>query len=332
MTRVDHQQLSKKTDGGLYPAIRVKYHIESASKTKIFPVSGGEYCLPSYGTSYANCGSVRFQVKCDSCDDSFYIKENCGRKECPVCYRSWVVRRARAATARLEAGYKAMGGRYRPRHIVMSFPKRYYSTVTYAELLKESTRLINKYTKGGVHGGVVIGHPWRFRDSQGNGVSWKHSDLNKDAEYPIEDSYAVYSPHVHMIMYGWFINSDEIERETGVVVHVIDQLPNDTDVFGAVYYQLTHCGIGERTHALRWFGNMSYNSFLKVREWQEKIFPVCEVCGGQLWTWSVGGEKLEPYSIEATRYHFKFKERQRTLEPVPRVKHGNHQQNRRTVW
>jgi len=96
----------------------------------------------------------------------------------------------------------------------------------------------------GISGGVVINHLWRF----------DKSDLTP-----------IYSPHKHLICYGWIKeNASELIKEQlgiDVVYHKVKNgtLRNRVDVFAVAFYQLSHCAVNHRKHSLQWFGNMANN-------------------------------------------------------------------------
>lgn len=284
---------------------------------KVPSAEGVIYQLPAHAQEYDSCGVVKFKYVCQDCGSTHLAKHHCDRAECPVCYGNWATRRARVAAEKLEAGFKQMYPRFRPRHIVVSFPSSTWYK-PYNELLRMALELIHRFARGS-YGGTYIGHPWRFVDSAGRTLQWKHCSLNREAVEPISEGFAVYSPHVHFIMFGWMVPSDEIYQQTGITIKTIAQLPTEKDVFGCVRYQLTHCGISKQHHSIRWFGNMSYNNFVKVSESKETIYPRCQLCDGELWMFTLEGEPLGRYSLEVTRYHYRFKPKQKRLVPKKRV-------------
>lgn len=291
---------------------------------RISSVPGGEYHLPGYGESYDSCNRVKFLIYCPSCgDEPVEAHDYCDRKECPVCSSHWATRRAKVATEKIESAHRQMGGNghRRPRHMSVSLPASTWD-LPYNDVLTIARELITKVTVG-FCGGTYVGHPWRFEDSQGESLEWKHCDLNRKAVEPIYEGYAVYRPHVHFIMFGWIPPSEEIYEKTGVVIHMIDVLPTEADVFWCIRYQLTHCGVDQEHHAIRWFGGLSYNNFMKVSESTETVYPRCPVCDGELWTYSVDGDFIGRYSLMITRYHYRFKPRQQLLEkPVKPIYQG----------
>lgn len=287
-------------------------------KERIEPVLGG-HMLPGYGESRMSCGGIRFLVKCEDCGHSFYVKDHCDRKECPICYTSWATRRARVATDRVEEAYREMARKYRPSHVSLSAPKSVRS-LPYEKVLQLGLSVMKKALPYG-GGGLYVGHPWRFRDYNGDEVQWKHCDLNSEAEGPIIESLAVYEPHLHFVVFGWLKPGDEIYKETGWVLHKIDDLPEDLDVLMCVRYELTHTGIHPNHHALRWWGNLCYNNFVCWSEKKVLEYPPCPECGGKLWSYSLRTNYRELYRIEVTKRHYRFKVYQKQLVKVKRYKH-----------
>ena len=214
-----------------------------------------------------------------------------------------------------------MGGRFRPRPVIVSLPPSMYD-LPFNEVQIVLRELITKFSRG-TFGGIYVGHPWRFRDSQGEPLQPKHCDLVIGAEEPIYEGFAVYGPHIHATMFGWIVPTDEIERETGVVFEVGEPLATRDDVFGYIYYSLTHCGVHETHRAIRWFGALSYNNFVKVSESTETVYPLCPLCDGELWAFTLEGKLLGRHCLEVTRFHYRFKARQKTLVPVKRIKKGS---------
>ena len=261
---------------------------------------------------------VKFKTICDTCGDEKLAKHHCDNKLCPTCAWTWARKRANKAADKIESAYRQMGGRHRPRPVVVSLPASVYD-LPFNEAQQLAKGLLNRFSRG-TSGGVYVGHPWRFRDSQGERLQPKHCDLVIGAVEPIYEGLAVYSPHVHAVMFGWIVPTDEIERETGVVFEVGEPLATRDDVFGYIFYSLTHCGVHETYRAPRWFGALSYTNFVKVSESTETVYPVCQICGGELWDYSLEGDLLQRHCLEITRYHYRFKPRQKTLVPQKRIK------------
>ena len=96
----------------------------------------------------------------------------------------------------------------------------------------------------GISGCCVIDHKWRF----------DKSDLTP-----------IYSPHKHLICFGWIKkNASELIKEQlgiDVIYHKVRNgtLRNRVDVFAVAFYQLSHCAVNHRKHSLQWFGDLANN-------------------------------------------------------------------------
>lgn len=113
---------------------------------------------------------------------------------------------------------------------------------------KEAYRILKKV---GAIGGAMIFHPFRFNDLE---------------------QFWYYSPHFHILGFGWIDGTQELYNKEGWIVKN-KGLRNS--VFGTFLYQLSHCGIKERTHSLVWFGDLSYSKLKMEKEPETDICPLC---------------------------------------------------------
>ena len=86
-----------------------------------------------------------------------------------------------------------------------------------------------------------------------------------------------FSPHFHIVGFGWIEGVGEIYKDTGYVVVNVGVRKS---VAGTVLYQLSHCGTHQDYHTITWFGALSYNK-LKV-EPEERTGNTCPTCGRKL--------------------------------------------------
>lgn len=308
MTAVDKLSLS------ISPVKAVSCYTTKVDFKKIAKVPGVDCCeLPGSDDlvrPYPNCGEVRFKTRCSNPEcpnhtDYQTVKNWCHSKECPVCYRAWARRQAKKATERVwwafthEPAWWSRNPK-NIRHVVLNVPPDLWHK-PYPEVLTWGLRKLKQI---GARGGCYIGHPWRFRDLEGGYIQWKHSDLNKHAEAPVIESVAVYAPHLHFIVWGWLIPSDEAHERYGFTYKTLGARPNEESIFGTIYYQLTHAGIYPHSHTLRWFGSAGYNR-IQVTEWRELQPVSCILCDAPL-EYEYEG-MWQPYSVLVTRRHFKFK-------------------------
>ena len=99
--------------------------------------------------------------------------------------------------------------------------------------------------------GLVVFHPFR---------------INKDTrEWE-------YSPHFHVLGFGWVTAVTQAYTKHG---WVIKNKGVRKSVLGTIYYQLTHCGIKKKYHALTYFGACSYSKLkLKPEELESRNCPI----------------------------------------------------------
>jgi hypothetical protein len=289
----------------------VVYHtgkVDSSKHLKIGPVPGEPTAiLPGYGIEYASCGTVRFRVKCENGHEGLRVN-SCDRKECPVCSSRWANRQARKAAKRFWWIFENQGNHVsqnakNARHVSVGIPPSMWDR-PYFEVVKWAARAIRDSLRSG--GGLYVGHAWRFKDSKGEPVQWKHTDLNPLAVYPVVDSWAVYSPHVHFVIFGWLIPVDEFEAKYACRYTYHDSTPSELEVYFCIRYLLTHTTLIENHHSLIWFGKCSYNRVVLDREFKETVRALCPICHAPMFYETPEGD-WEPWHIEITRRHYKFK-------------------------
>lgn len=88
----------------------------------------------------------------------------------------------------------------------------------------------------------------------------------------------MWSPHFHVLGYGWVKNTAQIYARTG---WVIKNLGVRKTVGGTALYQLSHAGVKKSTHTITWFGQLSYNR-LKIPKMPKPEKPACPLCGNEL--------------------------------------------------
>jgi len=183
-------------------------------------------------------------------------QRSCYRADCHVCAKKWLARLANRSTSRITI-YQAYTDR-RAKHIVVS-PPSWLHHKSLKFLRKQTYRYLKKV---GCYGGTMIFHGYRSYIDEWDRKIW------------------YFSPHFHIIGFGWIIGSDVAKtyRENGWLVKNIGVRKS---VFQTVYYQLSHCAIVQGKHTLTWFGELGYhNSKLKVED--EPILDKCPECFAKL--------------------------------------------------
>jgi len=107
-----------------------------------------------------------------------------------------------------------------------------------------------------------------------------------------------FSPHFHMLGYGWIRNTAENYSRTGWVVKNVGVRKS---VVATAQYQLSHAGIHESCHTVTWFGGLSYNK-LRVPMEEEPV-DKCPLCGRPLVWLRWVGEGDPPLPDEEGSYY-----------------------------
>ena len=230
-------------------------HISQSSFSADFPLTGS-------GESYADCGHF-FTVGCLNVDghhnsnlDGVNMegkaviqrrKTSCHRSLCPKCWQDWANRETDKAVQRLKS-FSLKGRNLKPIHVVVSVPH-----VDYGLDLPSMRKKVYRVLKN-VHmlGGMMIYHSKRKRK---NGSEW------------------YFSPHFHIIGYGWLT---DIHRNYVYSGYLIKNIGVRKRVGGVIYYQLSHAGISENHHTVTWFGCLSYGKLhVKYRKDDPVVCPLC---------------------------------------------------------
>jgi len=177
------------------------------------------------------------------------FQKSCYRADCEICYRKWMARESNKATRRIEKYEKQSGNP--AKHIIVSPPLwKHYLPIK--DLRKEAYKILKDI---GSVGGSLIFHPFRY-------------DKNSKRWY--------YSPHFHIIGFGWLVGTAETYQKSGWVVK--NKGVRDS-TFATFYYQLSHAGVRRGNHTVTWFGDLSYSK-LKVE--QEPNLNECPLCQAKL--------------------------------------------------
>lgn len=203
---------------------------------------------------------------------------SCHRPSCPVCFRSWMVREARAVEARLVEAEKFHG---RAEHIVASVPLERYGL----SFLGMRVLTLKALTVRGVVGGVMIYHAFRENRSTGFWYFSPHWHVLGfiDGGYSCRGCKKVCSAHD---CHGFEVHTRECFEKDGFIVKIAQDKFGVAGVrdslFKTVKYQLSHASIRtdvKRPHVCTWFGVVSYRK-LKFKYVPKKA--VCPYCSGKL--------------------------------------------------
>jgi len=195
------------------------------------------------------------------CEGKGYVKtfqRSCYRPDCEVCEPKWRARESNKATKRIEK-YEKKSSKH-AKHIIVS-PPQWLHRKSKKELSKMCYKILKVV---GCIGGTVIFHPFRY------------DKRFKDWHY---------SPHFHIIGFGWIECVTENYQKNGWLVK--NKGFRDS-TFATFYYQLSHAGIKKHNHTLVWFGDLSYSK-LKVEK-EEIEANICPYCHAKL-------REVEPYGL-----------------------------------
>jgi len=92
-----------------------------------------------------------------------------------------------------------------------------------------------------------------------------------------EDKSWYFSPHYHVLGYGWVQNVHDNFMHTR---YVVKNIGIRKTVGGTIWYQLSHAGVGPKRHVVSWFGVCAYNK-LKVFDLPTES-NTCPICGSKL--------------------------------------------------
>ena len=242
-------QLSLKT----YPALkRSKKSLIHEGRNQA-SVEYDDWHLPGQKEKRSFCGDWSYMGclnKQNHSNGEIFLKpfqRSCFRADCEQCCFKWLGRSASKATKRMKL-YEKQSKKI-AKHIIISVPYwDYYKPKK--EIAKKAYQVLKEVK---ADSGLIIFHPFRYH---------KKTDM------------WYYSPHFHVLGFGWIENVVQTYNKYG---YVIKNLGKRETIFGTIYYQLSHCGIKKHNHALTYFGDCSYSK-LEVPEPEEdsKKCPFCK--------------------------------------------------------
>ncbi|MBM3910726.1 MAG: hypothetical protein FJ356_03655 [Thaumarchaeota archaeon] len=175
-----------------------------------------------------------------------HFQRFCYRACCKECYPRWIVRLANNSTKRIEK-YSHIHNKKSIHLFLCPPPSQYHLPI---EILQKRAMGIIK--KAQIEGGAIILHPFRFKE-------------NVRLFCP--------GPHFHLVCFG---TEDKIRSAFGMYGWFIKDCHERRSVFQTFCYLLSHCGVKNDKHALKWFGKLSYNKFKVEKEPKNNKCPVCK--------------------------------------------------------
>ena len=234
------------------------------------------------------CGKKRGTNMCIDCvewhSDQVY---HCDRPECPICWPYWAARMSARITDRLWAAKLKFGIVYKAT-IFSPPPEEWHLSM--GTLRSKHNRLVKE---AGAVGGATVVHLARFRDEDDKAVRWTDCGLNPRADDPV-DAVAEYSPHFHEVTTGWLMNSDEFHEKFGWTYKHLGYIGTKEQMFGYVYYCLTHAVVVPGRKVTSYFGLNRPGAQVVVGKRKKIEIVICEKCGGHVHKHDVKGNRLQP--------------------------------------
>jgi len=178
--------------------------------------------------------------------ESYQMK--CFRSRCSLCYNSWIARETSKAHKRIKKFEMWYAGRDQLKHVIVSAP-RWEQGKPLEQLRKDMRKLCKR---AGLRGGLDVIHPFRCKNGQ-----W------------------YFSPHFHVLAYGWVKNTENIFKEKG---WIIKNKGVRKSAKGTIAYILSHAGIKKRRHTLTWWGELSYSKLKLEKDEDEDKKHQCPEC------------------------------------------------------
>ena len=270
----------------------------------VVPASVRLAVLAGYGDKNDRCGVKQGINVCGDCNewhsDQVY---HCDRPECPICWPYWAAKQAKRFVDRLVAAKVRFGLIYKA--AVVSPPKRLWH-LSYGELRTEYNRIVQE--AGAVGGGTIV-HLARFRGYvDGDRIRWKNCSLNPKAVDVGQAAFPEYAPHFHCVLTGWLLRADKFWAKFGWTYKNLGDLETERDMFGYVWYCLSHVMVVPGRKVVSYFGINRPGAQVVVGKQKTIEIVLCEKCHGTVHKHDVRGNRLKPLRKVTITTEFDFPE------------------------
>jgi len=238
-----------------YPAFPRSKFSEWYETTNHDQVEWDGWHMTGYDEQLENCGQwawrgcLNHKHHQDGKIEAESYRMKCVRSRCELCYMSWVARETAKSHKRIKKFEMWFAGRDKLKHVVVSPPRCEYGK-SLEELRKDMRKLCKR---AGLRGGIDVIHPFRIKDNK-----W------------------FFSPHFHVMAYGWVKGTDNIFKEKG---WIIKNLGMRKSIKGTISYILSHAGIKKGKHTLTWWGELSYSKLKLEKDDEDENTHCCSMCG-----------------------------------------------------
>ena len=278
------QQLSIASS--LYPAIPANHERKEGEKF-ILP-SEGE--VKEWDNPEAACGETKYTIKCKdeySCKHPVdLVPWDCGRYECPVCYKRALVKgavgvREHVWNTLLEMKKVFPRTKWFLSSVIISAPREVHDL----DYDKQHYYLRKAIKHLGTSDVAAIYHRWRYRNLETGEelekIPWKEYQSHPD-RYK-----RVLSPHWHCFVVGRMVKSPIFFEKTNGWVYKKMKTDNGSyvlkqkDVYQIAYYALSHAALStsKRRHATHYYGNFWRLTVTEKRYTTEPV--ICPKCNNQ---------------------------------------------------
>ena len=187
------------------------------------------------------------------------FQKSCYRAACMTCCKKWLARESNKSKRRIEKYEKK--SKKNVKHIILSVPRWEHYTPK-KDLAKKAYKILKEIS---CIGGCIVFHSFRY---------------NRD----VKEWY--YSPHFHVLGFGWIENVVACYQKKGWVVK---NKGTRESTFATIYYILSHAGIKKHNHSLIWFGDLSYSKLKVEKEPEINQCPCCSAKMVLVFHYGLGG-------------------------------------------
>lgn len=223
------------------------------TRKQLQPVEG--YRMVGTGEASRQCGTYN-NVRCPVSHRVrgklrylvYHMVNDCDKRECPVCYNRWAARTARRIDHKLRY-YKPETHRKRFIHLMLQPPHGKHGDITVNDAWNVLQVFMSKFSvRSWFAGGVGVRHDWQGGDHE------THSGVNGEVSGVWREG-----KHFHFVVDGYLDYSDQGEffRATG---WFIKDLRRRKTNWGTFRYLLSHASFKKGTHAVKYFGALSYRN------------------------------------------------------------------------
>jgi hypothetical protein len=307
-----HEAVFGESVASVVPQVEVHGFFEGVRLARVVS-EDSEFGLAGHGlVTFPNCGRRSYLVSCLAVQahrlhGDFsgkvhvrWVKSHCHKPSCPICFKVWAYREARAMAEVLESAELVFHRSVE--HLMVSL-----NDAESKLPFKLQYKLVVKRAEArGWLGGSIIPHPYRFRRGAGFFVRWHWHFLGF-----VEDTYSMCrccsKACFRMVKTGGgkivrqlvdskpcmscggfegltrrlnkgFVESDGCKvKGDGTVVKLLAERQS---VEATCRYELSHCGYplaGKRRNVVHWQGCLSYRSFKHPKVVKRRV--LCPTCG-----------------------------------------------------